>query len=113
MNSRLKKTRVPYALLSAASLAAFGVLIAAAEAHAAEPAGPTATTNVNLVTQYRFRGIDQTWGRLALQGGADLAWPNGLNNAFFRPPTGGLSMANGDTRELDKPMLVLQAGRSF
>jgi len=77
MNPDLKKTRNPCALLSAASLVACGVLIVAAEAHAAEPAGLTATTNVNLVTQYRFRGIDQTWGRPALQGGADLAWPSG------------------------------------
>lgn len=37
-------------------------------------AGPAAradtgwSANLNLVSDYRFRGIDQTWGRPALQG---------------------------------------------
>ena len=35
------------------------------------------------------------------------------NDRFFQPPVGGLSAANGDTRELNKPVLVLQVGRSF
>jgi len=35
------------------------------------------------------------------------------NDSFFRPPVGGLSLANGDTRELNKPVLVLQVGRVF
>ena len=33
--------------------------------------------NVNLVSQYRFRGIDQSWGQPALQGGVDYKNTNG------------------------------------
>ena len=35
------------------------------------------------------------------------------NDAFYRPPIGGLSLANGDTRELNRSVLVLQLGRTF
>lgn len=35
------------------------------------------------------------------------------NDTFFRPPIGGLSFANGDTRDLNRPVVVLQVGRSF
>jgi len=46
---------------------------------AAEPAPPwTFTSNVNLVSDYRFRGIDQTWGRPAVQGGADAVHSSGF-----------------------------------
>lgn len=97
MNAILKrKNRHPYALLAAASLAAFGVLVATTgDALAAEPAGMTATTNVNLVTQYRFRGIDQTWGRPALQGGADLAWRSGFYAGLWASNVSANSYAGG------------------
>lgn len=35
------------------------------------------------------------------------------NNAFYRPPTGGLSAANSDTRDLNRPVQVLQVVRSL
>ena len=35
------------------------------------------------------------------------------NDAFYCPPVGGLSLANSDTRDLNRPVLVLQVGRSF
>lgn len=60
-------------------------------------------------TDYRVavsKGFDGGWSLSAALAGAD-------NDRFFRPPVGGLSAANGDTRELNKPTLVLQAGRSF
>jgi uncharacterized protein (TIGR02001 family) len=46
---------------------------------APEPPAPayTVTANISLVSEYRFRGIDQTWGKPALQGGADYAHANG------------------------------------
>jgi len=68
----MNSTRI---LSGACALASF-LLLAASPAHAddAPAATPfvTATTNVNLVSDYRFRGIDQTWGKPAIQGGADL-----------------------------------------
>jgi hypothetical protein len=35
------------------------------------------------------------------------------NDKFFRLPVGGLSLANGDTRKLNKPVLIVQVGRTF
>lgn len=44
-----------------------------------EPPAPayTVTANISLVSEYRFRGIDQTWGKPALQGGVDYAHAGG------------------------------------
>ena len=35
------------------------------------------------------------------------------NNRFYRPPVGGLSYGNGETRKLNKPVLIVQVGRTF
>ena len=35
------------------------------------------------------------------------------NDRFYRPPVGGLSYGNGDTRKVNKPVLILQVGRTF
>jgi len=40
-------------------------------------AEPGVSGNINLLNQYRFRGIDQTWGRPALQGGLDWSHADG------------------------------------
>jgi len=40
-------------------------------------ADPGWSANLNLVSHYRFRGIDQTWGRPALQGGLDWSTASG------------------------------------
>lgn len=61
------------------SLAAIGILIAPVLTHAAD-ASPehSITGNLGLVSSYRFRGIDQTFGKPALQGGIDYAHSSGL-----------------------------------
>lgn len=41
------------------------------------------------------------------------AYVKASNDSFFRPPVGGLSATNGDTRDLNKNVFVVQAGRSF
>lgn len=68
----MKRLLLASALLSVASTTAL----------AQQPAPPkspwTATANINLVSDYRFRGITQTWGRPAVQGGADIAHENGF-----------------------------------
>ena len=57
-------------------------VVAPAAAVAQQPAPPkspwTATADVNLVSDYRFRGITQTCGRPAVQGGADIAHDGGF-----------------------------------
>ena len=60
-------------------------------------------------TDYRL-GLTRTFsGGWSLSG----AWVDATNDRFYRPPVGGLSAANGETRELNKDRLVLQVGRSF
>jgi uncharacterized protein (TIGR02001 family) len=50
---------------------------AAAPAPEAAPPPPL-TSNIALVSSYRFRGIDQTFGKPALQGGVDYAHSSGF-----------------------------------
>ena len=62
-----------------AAVAAPAAAVAQQPAPAAAPKSPwTATANINLVSDYRFRGITQTWGRPAVQGGADIAHDSGF-----------------------------------
>ena len=84
-----------YRLVSCASLLAFGALLAAPQAHAADEPAFTATSNVNLLSQYRFRGIDQTWGRPTLQGGADITLPNGVYAGVWASNVSGNSYPGG------------------
>lgn len=69
-------------ILAAAFASAFalpGLALGQAAAPAAAPASPhTFTGNVGLYSQYIFRGLTQTNGRPALQGGADYSHSSGL-----------------------------------
>lgn len=71
-------------------------------AHAADaPASVhTLTANANLVTEYRFRGIDQTWGQPALQGGFDYAHADGWYAGVWGSNVSSNSYAGGSL-ELD------------
>jgi uncharacterized protein (TIGR02001 family) len=67
------------ALLASVIGAAVAAPTAALAQQPEPPKSPwTATANVNLVSDYRFRGITQTWGKPAIQGGADISHENGL-----------------------------------
>jgi uncharacterized protein (TIGR02001 family) len=87
-----------YRIVTAATLLAYGVL-AFAPACAADDK-MTFTSNVNLVSQYRFRGIDQTWGKPAIQGGVDLATPAGFYAGLWGSNVSGNSYPGGSL-ELD------------
>jgi uncharacterized protein (TIGR02001 family) len=52
-------------------------VLACASAHA------ETTANVALVSDYLFRGLTQTWGHPALQGGADATFENGFAAGFW------------------------------
>jgi uncharacterized protein (TIGR02001 family) len=67
-------------LLAVALATAFALPAQAADAPAApEAKSPhTLTGNVSLYSSYRFRGIDQTFGRPALQGGVDYSHESGI-----------------------------------
>ena len=97
-----------YRILSGASALAFSILVLSPQAHATDAAASvpaptpfvTATTNVNLVSDYRFRGIDQTWGKPAVQGGADLAFASGFYAGTWASNVSGNSYPGGSL-ELD------------
>jgi uncharacterized protein (TIGR02001 family) len=77
----MRKTIVAASLASAA-LALPGLALAQAAAPAAAPAAPpsdhTFTGNAGLFSSYRFRGIDQTFGKPAFQGGFDYSHSSGF-----------------------------------
>ncbi|HEX6734115.1 MAG TPA: TorF family putative porin [Azonexus sp.] len=70
----MKKSLIALALVGAFAVPAF-----AEETPAAAEASPhTVTGNLTLATSYRFRGIDQTFGKPALQGGIDYSHASGF-----------------------------------
>jgi uncharacterized protein (TIGR02001 family) len=66
------------ALSVAAALAVPMCAQAQAPAPAATPPAPTVPGNLMIASEYRFRGIDQTNGKPAIQGGLDYAHASGL-----------------------------------
>lgn len=58
------------------------------------------TGNVAVTSDYMFRGLTQTWGRPAIQGGADYANPNGFAAGFWSSSISGRSYPGG-VMELD------------
>lgn len=89
-------------IIIAATLATAFNLPACAQSTVAESAATpsTLTGNAGLFSEYRFRGIAQTFGRPALQGGVDYAHSSGLYagnwnsnvNAGAGYPNGNLEM---------------------
>ena len=105
---RNSKTMNSYRILSGASLLAFSTLVTSPQANAADAPAPesaasapaatpfmTTTANVNLVSDYRFRGTDQTWGKPAVQGGADLVLANGVYAGTWASNVSGNSYPGG------------------
>jgi uncharacterized protein (TIGR02001 family) len=70
----MKKLSIAFALASAFSFPA----VAQTAAPVAEASPHTLTGNVGLFSSYRFRGIDQTYGQPAIQGGVDYSHASGL-----------------------------------
>src|SRR5438105_8468431 len=70
---QMRKFVVPLAL--AASASATGI---ASAQQAAAPVPSPVAGNMTLVSEYRFRGIDQTFGKPAIQGGFDYSHASGI-----------------------------------
>lgn len=70
----MKKSIIALALVGAFSAPTF----AQTAAPAAEASPHTITGNLGLFSSYRFRGIDQTYGKPALQGGIDYSHSSGF-----------------------------------
>ncbi len=65
-------------------------------APAAPPPSPfTFSANVNAVTDYYFRGLTQTWGQPAIQGGFDASHTSGLYAGFWASNVSGNQFAGG------------------
>ena len=77
----MKKTLLATLLAAAFAAPAMAQTPAPAQAEAApaaEASPHTLTGNVGLFSSYRFRGIDQTFGKPALQGGVDYSHSSGF-----------------------------------
>ncbi len=72
----MRKTLLALSLATAFALPGFASAQSAAPA--AAPSDHTFTGNVGLFSEYRFRGISQTFAKPALQGGFDYAHSSGL-----------------------------------
>jgi len=78
--------------------------VGAAQAQKAPEPDYTLTANVGAVSQYRFRGIEQTSGAPALQAGVDFAHKNGFYAGVFTSSVKWVRDMNGATsgeREVD------------
>lgn len=67
----------------------------------AEPAVHTVTGNAALVSDYRFRGISQTWRRPAIQGGIDYSHISGFYLGNWNSSVSSNSYNNGASLEMD------------
>src|SRR5256714_11871764 len=66
---------------SVVSLATFAAITASSASLAQQttpPPTPAVTGNITLASEYRFRGIDQTFGKPAIQGGFDYSHASGI-----------------------------------
>ena len=78
-----------------AALAASSAVLAQSQPAAPEP-DYTLSFNVGAVTDYRYRGISQSRGRPALQGGADFAHKSGFYVGTWASTIKWISDAGGD-----------------
>jgi uncharacterized protein (TIGR02001 family) len=90
-------------ILSAAIFAAFASSAFAQQAEApAAPVSPhTLTGNLTVASDYRFRGITQTFRQPAVQGGFDYAHSSGFYAGNWNSNVSGNSYNNGAGLEMD------------
>jgi len=94
----IRKTVLATALAAAAAIPT----LANAQAAAAAPASPhTLTGNMGIVSDYRFRGISQTYVQPAIQGGIDYAHASGFYLGNWNSSVSGLSYPSGGGIEMD------------
>jgi uncharacterized protein (TIGR02001 family) len=92
-------------ILASAILTAFASSVSAQEAQSQTPpqATPehTFTANVAVVSDYRFRGISQTYGKPAIQGGFDYAHSSGFYVGNWNSSVSGVQYPQGASLEMD------------
>ena len=89
-------------VLFAAVVAALAVpTIVAAQTPAAAPPPPPVTGNMTIASDYRFRGISQTYTGPAIQGGIDYAHSSGLYLGNWNSNVSSILFAGGLGIEMD------------
>lgn len=94
------KIRLVSAVILAAALASTEKVLAQDADASAADARYSLTGNVAIVSDYMFRGITQTWGHPAIQGGGDLTTKNGFAAGFWASSISERSYPGG-AMELD------------
>ncbi|MBL8378474.1 MAG: hypothetical protein JNM79_11440 [Burkholderiales bacterium] len=89
------------ALLAAAVASAFASPVAVTSVQAQAKSPHTFTGNVAVVSDYRFRGISQTYNLPALQGGFDYSHSSGLYFGNWNSSVSGNVFPNGSGVEMD------------
>lgn len=92
----MKKT-----LISLAAVAAASALPSVAGAQSAAPAASPLTGNVTVTSDYRFRGLSQTYKQPAVQGGIDWAHSSGFYLGNWNSSVSGNQFPNGAGLEMD------------
>lgn len=91
-------------LALAASLAAVlasPAVLAQTAAPAAPPSDHTFTGNMTIASDYRFRGISQTFKGPTIQGGVDYSHSSGFYLGNWNSNVSGLTYSNGNGAEMD------------
>lgn len=90
----MKKTILAAALFATFAATAFAQQAAVASEH-------TFTGNLTLASDYRFRGISQTFDKPALQGGFDYAHSSGFYIGNWNSNVSGVQYPQGGSLEMD------------
>lgn len=85
----------------AAAVSAAAALPGLAHAQAAAASPHTLTGNMAIVSDYRFRGISQTYEQPAIQGGIDYSHASGFYLGNWNSSVSGYSYPNGGGIEMD------------
>jgi uncharacterized protein (TIGR02001 family) len=104
-NKPIERMTMRKSILAAAVAAAFVSPVAVTTANAqaaAAPASPhTFTGNVSVASEYRFRGISQSYKLPALQGGFDYSHASGFYVGNWNSSVSGNTYNNGAALEMD------------
>lgn len=98
----LNKRVVALAVATLCTIASAQTAAPATATDAAAPASShTVTGNFGLVSDYRFRGISQSWGQPAVQGGIDYTHASGFYLGNWNSSISSNSYNNGASLEVD------------
>lgn len=101
MNMNIIKRVVALAAAALCAVASAQTAAPAAGEAAAPAPTPSVTGNFSLVSDYRFRGISQSWGQPAVQGGIDYTHASGFYLGNWNSSVSSNSYNNGASLEMD------------